>query len=247
MHLPVPSRSDLLRKFPKNDFLSYTMLESIGALAYEESSRGSFGRAAVQECEQLLIEWYRMYAQVSNASKQPDHFCLMILWHSIFMHLETRFDQLECACGREGETTAQKHQLYASTWAASRDAIRALLHATLIQQHFQLLPIGAEPAIHVPMALYNCGIAWACFTRFGSGVGDSFVDPAKLGDFPETKLFGVKHLRSFQDIRNNIQWGKSESGPLFKIVDLLGKISHWKVAGSFSTTLMSLVDTEDLF
>jgi hypothetical protein len=27
----------------------------------------------------------------------------------------------------------------------------------------------------------------------------------------------------------------------------LGRISHWKVAGSFATTLMALVDTQDLF
>jgi hypothetical protein len=240
-------RSGFLKEFPKNDFLSYTMLESIAALSYEDRSRGTSGRAAVQQCEEWLIEWYRTYAQVSNASKHPDHFCLMILWHSIFMHLDTRFDQLECACGREGETTAQKYRSYASTWADSRDATRALIHATLIQQHFQLLPIGAEPAIHVPMALYNCGIAWACFTRFGSGVGDSFVDPATLGEFSEMKLFGVKQLKPFHDIKSSIQWGKSESAQLFKIIDLLGKISHWKVAGSFSTTLMSLVDTQDLF
>ena len=222
------------------------MLESIGALAYEDRSSGPSGRAVGQQCEELLIEWYWKYAQVSNASKHPDHFCLMILWHSIFMHLDTEFDQLECACGREGKAAAQRNRPYASNWAESRAATRALLHATLIQQHFQLLPIGAEPAIHVPMALYNCGIAWACFTRFGSGVGDSFVDPATLSEFPEIKLFGPRQLKSFLDIRSNIQWQKSESGPMFKIMDLLGRISHWKVAGSFATTLMALVDTQDL-
>jgi hypothetical protein len=163
------------------------------------------------------------------------------------MHFDTGFDQLECACGREGEAAAQKSQLYASSWAESRAATRALLHATLIQQHFQLLPIGAEPAIHVPMALYNCGIAWACFTRFGSGGGESYVDPATLSEFSEIKLFGPKLLKSFHDIRSNIQWGKSESGPMLKIIDLLGKISHWKVAESFATTLIALVDTQDLF
>ncbi|KAL3460090.1 hypothetical protein BJX64DRAFT_263687 [Aspergillus heterothallicus] len=243
----VAQRSSFLREFPQNDFLSYAMLESIGALAYDNKTGGPAGRAVVRQCEEFLMEWYYKYAQVSNASKHPDHFCLMILWHSIFMHLETGFDQLECAVGREGEAAAQKNQPYTSSWAGSRAATRALLHATLIQQHFQLLPVGAEPAIHVPMALYNCGIAWACFTRFGSGVGDSFVDPATLSEFPEIKLFGAKQLKSFHDIRSSIQWGRSESSPMFKIINLLGKISYWKVAGSFATTLMALVDTQDMF
>ncbi|GKZ25808.1 hypothetical protein AbraIFM66951_000791 [Aspergillus brasiliensis] len=247
-HLPVTGgRSSLLREFPQNDFLSYAMLESIGALASEDRSRGPSGRAVVRQCEELLMEWYCKYAHVSNASKHPDHFCLLILWHSIFMHLDTGFDQLECACGRDGDAAAQKSRPYASSWAESRAATRALLHATCIHQHFQLLPIGAEPAIHVPMALYHCGIAWACFTRFGSGVGDSLVDPATLSEFPEIKLFGAKQLKSFHDIRSNLQWGKSECGPMLKTIDLLGKISHWKVAGSFATTLMALVDTQDFF
>ncbi|OJJ66032.1 hypothetical protein ASPBRDRAFT_138833 [Aspergillus brasiliensis CBS 101740] len=247
-HRPVTGgRTSLLREFPQNDFLSYAMLESIGALACENSSRGPSGRAVVQQCEELLMEWYCKYAHVANASKHPDHFCLLILWHSIFMHLDTGFDQLECACGRDGDAAAQKSRPYASSWAESRAATRALLHATCIHQHFQLLPIGAEPAIHVPMALYNSGIAWACFTRFGSGVGDSLVDPATLSEFPEIKLFGAKQLKSFHDLRSNLQWGKSECGPMLKTIDLLGKISHWKVAGSFATTLMALVDTQDFF
>ncbi|KAJ5974812.1 fungal-specific transcription factor domain-containing protein [Penicillium waksmanii] len=245
-HLPV-GRSSLLREFPQNDFLSYAMLESIGALAYEERSSGHSGRAVGQQCEEFLIEWYWKYAQVSNASKHPDHFCLMILWHSIFMHLDTGFDQLECACGREGEAATQRNRPYASNWANSRAATRTLLHATFIQQHFQLLPIGAETAIHVPMALYNCGLAWVCFTRFGSGIGDSFFDLATLSEFPEIKLFGPRQLKSFLDIRSNIQGQKSEFGTLFKIMDLLGRIGHWKVAGSFATTLRALVDTQDLF
>ncbi|KAL4806492.1 hypothetical protein BDV18DRAFT_159666 [Aspergillus unguis] len=232
-----------LGHFPQNDFLSYAMLESFEALAYDRSC-GPSGRAAVHHYE-VLIEWYRKYAQISNASKHPDHLCLIILWHSVFMHLDTDFNQLECALGREGESTAQRSRPYACRWAQSSGAARALLHATLVQQHFQLLPIGAEPAIHVPMALYNCGIAWTCFTRFGA----SFVDTTDLSssEFPELKLLGHKQMKMFQEIRSNVQLGKAESGPLLKIIDLLGKISHWKVAGSFATTLMALVDTHDLF
>ncbi|KAE8341953.1 hypothetical protein BDV24DRAFT_45916 [Aspergillus arachidicola] len=241
-------RSYLSHKIPENDFLSYTTLESISALAYENRDFEPSWHATRQKCEGLLLDWYQNYARVSDMNDKPDHFCLIILWHSIFMHLYNRFDELECACGRDGEEAAQKARSYATSWAASGDAIRTLLHALLIQQHFQRLPVGASPAVHVPMALYYCGIAWTSFTRFRSNINGLSVDNTELFDLPEMRSVGVNQTKLFQDAITGVQWGSPESAPFFKIIDLLGRISHWKVAGSFATTLLSLVeDMPDLF
>ncbi|KAE8143801.1 fungal-specific transcription factor domain-containing protein [Aspergillus pseudotamarii] len=232
----------------ENDFQSYATLDSIGALAYEDRDFEPSWHATMQKCQGLLIDWYQKYVTSSEVSHKPDHFCLIILWHSIFMHLYTRFDDLECACGRDGEGPAQKQRAYATSWAASENAARTLLHAILIQQHFQLLPVGAEPAIHVPMALYYCGIAWTSFTRFGSKLNERSVDTTELFNFPEMRSVGISQTKLFQDSTSSVQWGNPESAPFFRIIDLLGKISHWKVSGSFVTTLLSLVeDTQDLF
>ncbi|KAB8225830.1 hypothetical protein BDV33DRAFT_78344 [Aspergillus novoparasiticus] len=246
--LSPEDRSYLSHKIPENDFLSYTTLESIGALAYENRDFGPSWHAARQKCEGLLLDWYQNYARASNMNDKPDHFCLIILWHSIFMHLYTRFDDLECACGRDGEDAAQKARSYATSWAASGDATRTLLHAIMIQQHFQRLPVGASPAVHVPMALYYCGIAWTSFTRFRSNINGRSVNTTEAFDFPEMKSVGVNQTKLFQDAITGVQWGSPELAPFFKVIDLLGRISHWKVAGSFATTLLSLVeDMPDLF
>ncbi|KAE8361872.1 hypothetical protein BDV27DRAFT_132387 [Aspergillus caelatus] len=98
------------------------------------------------------------------------------------------------------------------------------------------------------MALYYCGIAWTCFTRFGSKLNERSVDTTELLDFPEMRSVGVSQMKLFQDATSSVQWGNPESAPFFRVIDLLGKISHWKVSGSFAKTLLSLVeDTQDLF
>ncbi|KAL3483023.1 fungal-specific transcription factor domain-containing protein [Aspergillus germanicus] len=247
-----PSSENSLPQLPRplleNDFVSYASLEVIGAIVSETTASGSSKYTTVSKCQDLLIGWYNKYIKRTNRNPVPDHFCLMILWHSIFMHLYTPFNELECACGRDGEVASQRHRRVATSWAGSSDAVRTLLHACLIQHHFQLLPVGAEPAMHVPMALYRCGIAWTSFTRFGSSPGEESVHTTEDWDFPELRLFDTNEVRMFQDIVRGVQRERADSAPLFRIIDLLGKISHWKVAGSFATTLLSLVeDVQDLF
>ena len=41
----------------------------------------------------------------------------------------------------------------------------------LLQRSFESVPAGAESAIHVPISLYHCGLAWASFMCFGSSSG----------------------------------------------------------------------------
>ncbi|QMW35001.1 hypothetical protein G4B84_010492 [Aspergillus flavus NRRL3357] len=120
-------RSYLSHKIPENDFPSYTTLESIGASAYKNREIGSSWHAIRQKCDGLLLDWYHNYARASSINDKPDDFCLIILWHSIFMHLYTRFDELECSCGRDGEDAAQKARSYATSWATSGDATRTPL------------------------------------------------------------------------------------------------------------------------
>ncbi|KAB8264803.1 hypothetical protein BDV32DRAFT_75580 [Aspergillus pseudonomiae] len=237
---------------PGDDFECYAILECIGALAHEDRDAGGTRLDIVQNCQRLLTQWYLRRFNHSprnplHASKIQDPFCLMILWHSTFMHLYTRFDDLECACGREGEAVSQQKRPYAEAWVRSVDAKRTLLHATLVQRHFQSIAVGAEPAVHVPMALYYCGIAWASFTQFRMLEPPSDGDSEEL-DFPELRMLGVNQTKLFCEVTRGIQLGRLESGPLFVIIDLLGKISHWKISETLSATLLAFVeDLPDLF
>lgn len=116
---PSPPSTDpmslLTETKPGNEFESYAFLESIGSLVLED--RGSAGMqhsATVEKYQRFLIQWF-LQRQNHNPENAPqsssttaDPFCLRILWHSTFMHLYTRFDDLECACGREGEMLSQQ-------------------------------------------------------------------------------------------------------------------------------------------
>jgi len=245
----------LLETKPGNDFESYAILESIGSLVLED--RGSVRMqdpATVEKYQRLLIQWFmqrqnhNQEAALQSSSTIADPFCLRILWHSTFMHIYTHFDDLECACGREGEKLSQQKCAYATSWAKSTNAKRTLLHAALIQRQFQTHALGVEPAIHVPMALYYAGLAWASFSQFG-GSDDAQIDRSTEElDFPELRLLGISQIKLFTEIMGNIQMGRPESGPLFRAIDLLGKINHWKLSQNLTSTLLSFVENmPDLF
>ncbi|GAD97253.1 hypothetical protein ANI_1_1736134 [Paecilomyces variotii No. 5] len=258
-HVPPSPSTDpmslLVETKPGNDFESFVILESIGSLILEDRGFVQMQHSAtVEKYERLLIQWF-LQRQNDNTENGPqsnsttaDPFCLRILWHSTFMHLYTRFDDLECACGREGEKLSQQKRTYAASWAKSTNAKRTLLHAALIQRQFQTHALGAEPAIHVPMALYYTGIAWASFTQFG-GSDDARIDRnAEDLDCPELRLLGINQMKFFTEVMGNIQMGRPESVPLFRAIDLLGKINHWKLSQNLSSTLLAFVEnTPDLF
>lgn len=177
----------------------------------------------------------------------------MILWHSIFINLYANINVLECACGREGYGLAQMHASSVRSWIQSPDAKRALLHAMLLQRAFEALPAGAEPAIHVPLSLYHCGIVWACFLHFekvdGGQQGDKEGEgstPVSLSaddarHFEELHLPGVDGIGILEQL-GTVSPGRLALGSLFRIIDLLQRINHFKVSQSLATTLLALVE-----
>lgn len=202
----------------------------------------------------------------------------MMLWHSIYITLHADINALECAAGREGYESAQRYTPYARAWVRSPDAKRCLLHAVLIQKNFESLSAGAEPAMFVPKCLYYCGLVWACFMCFGgdyhsdadSPCGDEIqperghenktnklegqrenvitIGPAETLQFAELRLPGIDGIGGFLEQMGRLQPRRLAVGSLFRIIDLLQRISHWKIAQSLATTLLVLVEeTQDLF
>ena len=216
-------------------FHLYAMLESIGARARENRHSEITWPSTLQDCEALLVQWYEKYSPTFRHSKN-ETFCLAILWHLTFMDLHADFDALERSCGREGEENSQSHLAYATQWAQSADAKSCLLHATLIQRHFRSMEIGTEPAIHVPMALYYCGLTWYCYAFFGN---EYQPDVGNI-HFPELQLLGIDERKLCQEV-----FGKTQSrdlSHLFHVIDLLQRINHWKLSHCFASTLLSFVE-----
>ncbi|CRG84369.1 Zinc finger protein 281 [Talaromyces islandicus] len=227
------------------DFERSVSLDSIAALAYER--RGSTN---AERCRRLLVSWYEQH-QGHLRENEHSRASLLMLWHSVFLVIHADLDALERACGRDGEDVSWKATRYAQEWANSADAVRCILHAMQIQALFEAIPVGTEPSIHVPMCLYHCGLVWFCFSRFfqrgqARRLGDNF-------QFPEMALAGID--RSDGDVRNmlseysgGLQAGQAGLNKVFVMIDLLQRIVHWKIAQSFATTLLTLVESEqDIF
>ncbi|KAJ5135977.1 hypothetical protein N7448_004531 [Penicillium atrosanguineum] len=228
------------------DFALCAILESISALVCEDCDLHSSRPTTVTKCHDLLIQWHHRYH--SSMQGKSSWFCLMMLWHSNFILLHTDLNALECACGREGYDSAQKHLPYVQNWLRSMDAKRCLLHAMLIQKNFESLPAGAEPALHVPMCLYYCGLIWSCFMCFSEDADPVTVGATDHLQFAELRLPGVDSVGTFLEQMGGLQPRKLAMGSLFRVIDLLQRISHWKISQSLASTLLALVEeTQDLF
>ena len=225
-----------------SDFELCAMLESIGALVLDSRYSSISWDKAVETGHELLVSWYEKF-DMGTMQRRDGKECLMILWHSTFMLMYGNFEELELSCGKSGPIAAQKTIGDARIWVRSDNAKRCLLHAVLIQRHFQSMPIGKEPLIHIPMCLYYCGIVLFCFLRFG-GEGESLVGIASPLDFPELRLLGIDANIMIAEETEGLQLERRGLSPVFRVIDLLQRISHWKVAHSLASTLLALVEEE---
>ncbi|KAJ5976339.1 hypothetical protein N7481_010046 [Penicillium waksmanii] len=266
-----PAQISQSRSRSPGDFALNGLLESINALTYEDQDRHSSNpnwMNTVEKSHTLLTTFHAKYnpnpnphSQSNKPSHSPSHPsythtwpCTMILWHSIFITLHTDINALECAFGREGHDPklTPMHTSYAKSWIHTLDAKRALLHAMLLQRHFETLPAGAEPAIHVPLSLYYCGIVWACFLCFGRQDGVHISMPVTLtaGDvrhFEEFGLAGVDGVGLLEQL-GSILPGRLAMGSLLRVVDLLQRINHFRISQRLAETLLAVVEeTQGLF
>ena len=224
----------------RSDFELIAMLEIIGSQACESQRVVCSSRVSqmVLECHNLLLSWYSKYRQ-ATITYQLQTSSLMMLWHSNFMLLNMNVDDLERACGRDGRIVAEKRRQKVEAWARSEQGRRCIIHAILVQRQFENIPLGKEPPIHAPSCLYRCGIVWYCYTHFGGGGwrDEQTFNSLDLPELQALNLDGKQILMEELVCRND---GGLTSSPLFRIIDLLHRISHWKVAQSLAATLLAL-------
>lgn len=74
------------------------------------------------------------------------------------------------------------------------------------------------------------------------------IGPAENLQFAELRLPGVDGIGVFLEQMGGLQPRRLAMGSLFRIIDLLQRISHWKIAQSLAATLLVVVEeTQDLF
>ncbi|RDW81040.1 uncharacterized protein DSM5745_04597 [Aspergillus mulundensis] len=171
----------------------------------------------------------------------PDLLSVRPLWHSAFILLSTDIRRLELAIGKKGSREASENFEYASTWAASLNSQRAILHGALLLRQLEPLPICAVSNIHVSSSLYHAAIVWYCYLRYAPESRAYSVHGAD--EFQELKELAidvgqlVMEVHEFKSCRPLIQ----ESTVLLNLVDMLRRVGHWGISRSLATLLTLLI------
>ncbi|KAH7070244.1 hypothetical protein FB567DRAFT_584640 [Paraphoma chrysanthemicola] len=208
----------------------YASLSGIVA-SIQEAKTSFVNHASVQNFRDVLLTWYKDNHKVVA---QPKHspISLMVLWHTAFMCLYANFDLSERAIGRDGGLSSEEAASEARAWVSSPEARYAVLHAFLVLKQLESLPVGVEPAIHVPKALFHSAIVTRCYTQLGR-TANSFMPSHDETDMPEFLVAGS--ALSSQQSGSNL-WPRSGSPidkiTLCSIIDLLRRTGHWEILQS---------------
>jgi hypothetical protein len=186
------------------------------------------------------------------APAPDDPFCLLALWHSVFISVFTNIDSLELAIGKGGSQQALSAPVteYVRAWADSASGQRAALHAALILGHLKQLPLATEPAIHVPRVIFRAAIVWYCYNKYQSR---STTEPPQqqaawmAQQFPELREMGAgSHRVLFEAM--GLRSGRSAMGELSTfcgLVDLLERMGHWGISTRLAGILRLLLPDGD--
>jgi hypothetical protein len=192
-------------KIKHSRFTAYVILQGLLAVVCEKQQRGQLhpGSADFGDCFDALICWYCTFEKDRNGKNadgdfSSDTFCLMVLWHSIFIHLLVDINRLERAVGRDGpENSSESDYEYTRKWATSIEAQRCVFHAYALQETVGSMPLNVEPAIHVPHCMFVAGVAtYACNAFRRSKWKQKYIPNAPIPvlvttDFPEFVLRGI--------------------------------------------------------
>ncbi|KAI1812823.1 fungal-specific transcription factor domain-containing protein [Poronia punctata] len=224
----------------KSQMFAYASLAGIVASIQEK--RCSFlSNDEKQYFRNLLLSWHNEYYAHMQGPKKH-HINLLIFWHAAFMALYTDSDLLERSIGRDGRLAAQDARKDIDGWAASPEARRGVLHALLILKHLEMLPIGLEPAIHVPKAAFYSAMVVYSYIKFKSSV-DPYAPSQDEVNIPELQVPGsTGTLNMSNDKTSAAIFSPVEPSILCNAIDLLRRIGHWEISRKFASILQILLD-----
>jgi hypothetical protein len=226
---------------PNNGLQAYVELEGLAASAIEAKS--SHDSSQLNSLEAVLMKFYESHIRL-NKRQTPDPYCLLVLWHSIFISLYANTNRLELVIGKEGFNEAQDHVAYVRSWASSVDGQRCALHAALILRELGQEKISTEPPMHIPRIIFRATLVWFCYTSFGSDTATPrrnmvFPELQKIGVNSETLLFEANGFKLFRPTT-------PESSTFCGLVDILPRIGHWGISQLLGSILnLLLPDVKD--
>ncbi|KAJ5463083.1 Transcription factorfungi [Penicillium sp. IBT 31633x] len=217
-------------------FTAYGILEGIHARLIDAKHSHEFDHLVCQEISKLLIRWWETYTTTDQ-----DPFCLPVLWHSIFISLYADMDLLEQAIGRDGRNLSLKASAPTQEWACSLNASRCLVHASLIARYLERMSISAEPAIHVPRALFSAALVYLCVAQYApkhAVHAEAFASPEikLLGDGAAEGACFPEHAQTSER-----SW-TTDLDQLYGMIDLLQRGGRWGISQAFASVLSTALD-----
>lgn len=208
----------------------------------QESKATCLDAAAIAYFRDALLSWHRRYSSQVQQSK-PSYISLMIWWHASFMALYADADLLERSIGRDGRQVADQAKKEIDEWATSSEARQSVLHALLVLKHLEMLPIGLEPAIHVPKAVFYAAMAVYSYIKFTLKMRSSYTPSQDEVEIPELQVSAsVDHSQAGSNRVSAASFQPVESSTLCSAMDLLRRMGHWEISRRFSSILETLLD-----
>ncbi|KAH7110239.1 fungal-specific transcription factor domain-containing protein [Dactylonectria macrodidyma] len=221
---------------------SYAFLNTYALLAGHsaaicEARCATLNDAMIGDFRCRLTTWYEAYSPSIRYPSRDPH-CLMVLWHEAFMSLYVCFDLLERVIGREGPSIRDGDLARIRSWVTELEGQRCVIHAMLIYKRLHTLPISAEPAIHVPKALFYAGLVIYCHAKFRSAE----APPGDI-DIPELRSSNLGR-ESAQNAAEppTASLRQFDSSILYNVADLLRRQGHWELSRRFASILEALID-----
>lgn len=234
-------------KIDSDGFQCYVELEMIGSHIMEQKLTRPACTSQLESLERFEPQLIQFFEQIIRAKSEGtgfEPFCLEVLWHSVFISLLVDISRLELALGKEGREESIHHRNYLHTWSSSREAQRCALHGVLILRKLQATPVGLEPAIHVPRALYRAATVLYVYSELGRDGDTADMSTGIDMNFPEIsllKLNGEALLFEANGYRKS-KPKASESSTLCGLVDLLHRIGHWGLSRKFAELFNILLE-----
>ncbi|KAL6792662.1 hypothetical protein J3E68DRAFT_377410 [Trichoderma sp. SZMC 28012] len=215
---------------------AYVLLSGHNA-AIQEARCATLTETMIGDFHYRLTTWYDAY--FPSIRYRDPHF-LIVLWHETFMSLYVCFDLLERVIGREGSSMRDGDLARIRDWTARVEGQRCVIHAMLIYKRLQTLPIIAEPAIHVPKALFYAGLVVYCYAKFrpnDAPHGDVDIPELRSSDFGRLSM----HTQTSTE-PPTASLRQFDPSTLYNITDLLRRQGHWELSRRFSSILEALID-----
>ena len=228
-HCDSPLAPELTCKSSR--FSCYVLLQGIGAAVQESICAGPLTSADQAKYNDALTCWYHAYEKSRSAS--DDSLSLAILCHEIFMMLLVDFNELERAIGRDGPQEAVAGMDYVRRWSSGTEARRCIIHASLIHRLTGSLRLDAEPALHVPRAIFSAALAWYCYIAIGQTEPNQARETQIPFDAAEVRLFNINPSQHLSEA--------TMSSSLVGLIDYLPRIGHWGISKRLARMLKLLV------